>query len=73
MSERESERNEKRSEWETCEDSNIDGEWGTKETVCSGSGERGPGESGAKETKCEPGEGATCLFSRCPMIFTALQ
>ena len=42
MSEWKSERNEKRSGWETCENSNTDGGLGTKETVCSGSGERGP-------------------------------
>ena len=32
-----------------------------------------PGDSSAKETKREPGEGVTCFFSRCPMLFTALR
>lgn len=66
MSERESERNEKRSEWETCENSNVDGGWRTKETVCSGSGERGPGESGAKETKCEREKERLASFPDAP-------
>ena len=47
--------------------------WGQRKQCAAGVVRGHPGESGARETKCEPGEGATCFLSRCPMLFTALR
>ena len=46
--------------------------WGQRKQCAAGVVRGDPGESGAKETKCEPG-GVTCFFSRCAMLFTALR